>query len=45
MPAVLVEPLFITNAAEEKMLEDPDFREALADAIATGIRNYFGATV
>ena len=45
MPAVLVEPLFITNPAEEKMLEDPDFRGALAAAVATGIRNYFTVAV
>ena len=44
MPAVLVEPLFITNPMEEKRLEDADFREALADAVASGIRNFFGAT-
>jgi N-acetylmuramoyl-L-alanine amidase len=41
MPAVLVEPLFITNPLEEKMLEDPDFRTALADAVAEGIERYF----
>lgn len=41
MPAVLVEPLFITNPVEEKMLEDPEFRAALADAIADGIESYF----
>ena len=41
MTAVLVEPLFITNATEEKMLEDAEFRAALADAIADGIESYF----
>jgi N-acetylmuramoyl-L-alanine amidase len=41
MPAVLVEPLFITNPLEEKMLEDPEFRASLADAIADGIEAYF----
>lgn len=41
MPAVLVEPLFITNPDEEKMLEDVDFRAALADAIAAGIESYY----
>jgi N-acetylmuramoyl-L-alanine amidase len=41
MPAVLVEPLFITNPVEETMLEDPDFRTALADAVADGIERYF----
>ena len=42
MPAVLVEPLFITNPVEEKMLEDSEFRGALADAVADGIEAYFG---
>lgn len=41
MPAVLVEPLFITNPVEEKMLGDVDFRSALAVAIAQGIERYF----
>lgn len=41
MPAVLVEPLFITNPTERKMLVDADFRTALADAIADGIEAYF----
>jgi N-acetylmuramoyl-L-alanine amidase len=41
MPAVLVEPLFITNPLEEKMLEDPEFRAALADAIADGVESFF----
>ena len=41
MPAVLVEPLFITNPAEAKRLEDPEFRSRLAGAIAEGILGYF----
>lgn len=41
MTAVLVEPLFVTNPVEEKMLEDADFRNALAAAIAEGIVSYF----
>ncbi|MDQ4144514.1 MAG: N-acetylmuramoyl-L-alanine amidase [Actinomycetota bacterium] len=41
MPAVLVEPAFITNPDEAKMLLDPDFRATLATAIAAGVRHYF----
>ena len=41
MPAVLVEPIFITNADEEKRLEDPAFLHDLADAIFTGIKLHF----
>ncbi|MFN2526375.1 MAG: N-acetylmuramoyl-L-alanine amidase, partial [Actinomycetota bacterium] len=43
MPAVLVEPAFITNAEEEKKLGDPDFRDAIADSIVTGIQRFFAA--
>ncbi|MDQ3958258.1 MAG: N-acetylmuramoyl-L-alanine amidase [Actinomycetota bacterium] len=43
MPAVLVEPLFITNPDEAKRLEEPDFRAQIADAIAAGIRRYYGS--
>lgn len=41
MPAVLVEPLFITNPGEAKRLEDPGFRSRLAGAISEGILDYF----
>lgn len=41
MPAVLVEPAFITNPDEEKKLADPHFRSAVADAIAFGVLRYF----
>jgi N-acetylmuramoyl-L-alanine amidase len=44
MPAVIVEPVFITNPDEEKSLEDPDFRDSLAGAIAGGIARYFEST-
>jgi N-acetylmuramoyl-L-alanine amidase len=43
MPAVLIEPAFITNPDEEKMLENPDSRNALAAIIASGIRRYYEA--
>ncbi len=41
MPAVLIEPAFITNPDEAKLLEDPGFRRMIAQAIATGVRRYF----
>ena len=41
MPAVLIEPCFITNQDEEKRLDDREFRLQLADAIAVGVRQYF----
>ena len=40
MPAVLVEPAFITNPDEAKLLEEGDFRRTIAQAIATGVRGY-----
>ncbi|MEA2434057.1 MAG: N-acetylmuramoyl-L-alanine amidase [Actinomycetota bacterium] len=41
MPAVLVEPVFVTNPEEEKKLEDPAFLRDLADALAKGVVAYF----
>lgn len=41
MPAVLVEPAFITNPDEEKRLDEIDHRIAVAEAIAHGVRDYF----
>ncbi len=41
MPAVLVEPAFITNPDEEKKLDDPAFRNAVADAIVTALHSYY----
>lgn len=43
MPAVLVEPVFITNPDEAKRLEDPDFRAALAEAVAAGVARYYAS--
>jgi N-acetylmuramoyl-L-alanine amidase len=40
MPSVLVEVGFISNSAEERNLKDPEYREAVASAIAKGILNY-----
>ena len=41
MPAVLVEPAFISNPDEAKLLMDHGFRATLASAIALGVRRYF----
>lgn len=41
MPAVLVEPAFITNPDEAKRLADPDFKSGVADAIASGVLRYY----
>lgn len=45
MPAVLVEPAFITNPDEEKQLYENDHRVAIADALAHGVRDYFDSLV
>lgn len=41
MPAALVEPLFITNDAEYKLLKSPDYRQKIADALRRGTQQYF----
>jgi N-acetylmuramoyl-L-alanine amidase len=41
MPAVLIEPAFITNPDEAKLLEDANFRRTIALAIANGVGRYF----
>jgi N-acetylmuramoyl-L-alanine amidase len=41
MPAVLIEPVFITNPDEEKKLEDDGFVWLLADAVTIGVRRHF----
>ena len=43
MPAVVIEPAFISNPDEAKRLEDPGFRSAVADAVLTGTRRYYEA--
>jgi N-acetylmuramoyl-L-alanine amidase len=39
-PAILVEGGFVSNAIEGARIHKPEFREALADAIAGGIQNF-----
>ena len=41
MPAILVEPAHITNPDDEKRLDDPDFREAVALAMSRAVRSYY----
>jgi N-acetylmuramoyl-L-alanine amidase len=42
MPAVQVEPCFLTNPREEAMLTDPVSRRLLAAAMAAGVERFFG---
>jgi N-acetylmuramoyl-L-alanine amidase len=41
MPAVQVQPAFLTDAHEERLLVDASSRRAIADAIADGIASFF----
>ncbi len=41
MPAVLVEPVFISNEDEEKRLEEPEFMRDVAASIAHAVRRYY----
>ncbi|WP_066502317.1 N-acetylmuramoyl-L-alanine amidase CwlD [Abyssisolibacter fermentans] len=40
-PSILVECGFLSNANEEKMLQDPSYQEKIAWAIYIGLLNYF----
>lgn len=42
VPSVLVETGFLTNPAEDKMLNDPAYQDTLADGIARGVLTYLG---
>ena len=44
MPAVQVEPCFVTNPREERLLREEAFRRDVAIAIAHGVERFFGAT-
>jgi N-acetylmuramoyl-L-alanine amidase len=41
MPAVQVEPIYITNPAEERHLRDPAFPARVAGAVAAGVTKFF----
>lgn len=42
MPAVLIEPVYITNPEEEILIEDEAFRQRIAVAVLNGVKNYLG---
>jgi N-acetylmuramoyl-L-alanine amidase len=42
MPAVHVEPCFLTNPREEKLVGQPGFRREVARAIADAVERFFG---
>jgi len=44
MPAVQVEPCFVTNPAEEKLLREGDLTDRIAAAVVAGIERFFGAS-
>ena len=41
IPSILIETAFISNPQEEKKLNDATYQERIADAILTGIKEYF----
>ncbi len=41
MPAILLEPLFISNVKEANLARSPSFQEELAYNILKGVKNYF----
>ena len=43
VPSMLVETGFITNAEDERKLNDPNFRRRLAEVIARGVADHFSA--
>jgi N-acetylmuramoyl-L-alanine amidase len=40
IPAILVEVGFLSNIKEEKLLNDPDYRQKIAEGIRRGIQDY-----
>jgi N-acetylmuramoyl-L-alanine amidase len=40
MPSILVETAFLSNEAEEKNLNDPEYQEATVEGIVDGVRSY-----
>ena len=41
IPSILVETAFISNPEEEARLNDEGYQDKLAEAIVTGVKNYF----
>ncbi len=42
VPTVIVESLYISNAPEEELLRSEEVTEAIATAVATGLKRFFG---
>jgi N-acetylmuramoyl-L-alanine amidase len=40
MPSILAEITFISNAAEERQLKRPEYRQGLAESLLAGVRSY-----
>ncbi|GBR76762.1 N-acetylmuramoyl-L-alanine amidase, partial [Candidatus Termititenax persephonae] len=40
MPGVLIEPLFMSNPGEEKLMRDPVFQQKLVDGLVRGLEKY-----
>lgn len=41
MPAVQIEPAFLTNTREASLIDDPRFADRVGCAVATGVRRFF----
>jgi N-acetylmuramoyl-L-alanine amidase len=41
IPSMLVETAFISNATDERRLRDTDHQQRIAEAVRTGVRNYW----
>jgi len=41
MPAILIEPLYLSNGDEESLAKSPDFQNQLAYNISLGVKRYF----
>ncbi len=44
VPSILVETAFISNPSEERKLRNPAHQELLAEAVMSGVKNYFEST-
>ena len=44
VPSILVETAFISNPDEERKLRDPAHQKQLAEAVMSGVKNYFETT-
>ncbi|PIT16616.1 N-acetylmuramoyl-L-alanine amidase [Snodgrassella alvi] len=45
VPSILVETAFISNPIEERLLSSSDFRQKMANSIASGIKDYLSTAV